>query len=113
MLPDIRTVDVIAPEEPDRGEPEYLFITLGEDADHASATGDFPGGTLETAPRKASVITGTACREIRERVDVEIGNPTLVTSMTFELDKVEPVRPWSSPPWTRDLLEAVVDHGDE
>jgi 8-oxo-dGTP diphosphatase len=79
-------VDVAVRSASAGGEPAYLFIVRGEDEDHAAGTVGFPGGTMEADPGEAGVITATARREIREEVGVEITEPDVVTSTTFELD---------------------------
>lgn len=137
-------VDVAVHRQAAGTEPEYLFIVRGEDEEHAPGTFGFPGGTLEAPAGETDVLTATARREVREEVGVEIADPELVTSTTFELDtgrtclnlvvvaeyaggeahvadpeEVAAVE-WrtaesvfgaeETPPWTRDLLEAVVDY---
>lgn len=137
-------VDVAVRREPPETGPEYLFIVRGEDEVHAPGTLSFPGGTLEADPGEAGVVTGTARRELREEVGVELTDSEIVTSTTFELDSDHPCLnlvvtaeydggeahvadpeevgavEWrtaedvlgadETPPWTRDLLEAVLDH---
>lgn len=83
-------VDVAVRRVPPGAKPEYLFIVRGENEDHAPGTFGFPGGTLEADPGEAGVITATARREIREEVGVEITDPEVVTSTTFELDMGRP-----------------------
>lgn len=137
-------VDVAVRRELPGTSPEYLFIVRGDDEDHAPGMVGFPGGTLEAEPGDAGVVAATARREVREEVGVEITEPEVVTSTTFELDSGSPCLnlvvtaeyvdgeahvadpaevgavEWrtpesvlgadETPPWTRNLLEAVVQH---
>ena len=67
-------------------DAEYLFVVRGEEEAHAPGTLAFPGGKVETGPGDRGVVADAARREAREEVGVDIENPRLVTSTTFESD---------------------------
>lgn len=67
-------------------DDEYLFIERGADEEHAPGTLGFPGGTVEAPADEDEVLTTELRRELREEVDLTVGELEFVHSNTFELD---------------------------
>jgi 8-oxo-dGTP diphosphatase len=52
----------------------YLMIIHGEGEEHAAGVLAFPGGKVEDNEMASSVLEETARRELREEVDIEVGD---------------------------------------
>ena len=83
----------VSSQEPGAGTAatEYLFIVRGENEAHAPGALGLPGGKVDVPPAAAGVVESTARRETREEVGVDVADPELVRSSTFESDDGERV----------------------
>ena len=55
-------------------DERYLMIIRGEGEEHAAGVLAFPGGKVEDDEMASGVLEETARRELREEVDIEVGD---------------------------------------
>ena len=69
----------------------YLMIIRGEGEEHAAGVLAFPGGKVEDNERASNVLEETVRRELREEVDVEVGDEMVYVDSGSFVEGDDPV----------------------